>query len=77
MPTYPKYTNDMQLDEQIAACIEFEIAHGGSYLAAARAILRDIDYGHIPLRRYNKSAQQPNSADRTSSALQSTQSGGG
>ena len=55
MATYPTYTDDMQVDEQLAACIEFEISRGGNYLAAARAILRDIDYGYITLRRYNKS----------------------
>lgn len=46
---YPEYTDDMSPEEKIALCIEFEVEHGGNFLAAAKAILRDIKFGHIKI----------------------------
>ena len=41
---YPEILN---AEERIAACIENELYHGGNHMAAATAIVRDINLGYI------------------------------
>ena len=43
---FPNYEDLPDLD-RIAKCIKFEMSHGGNEIAAARAILRDIERGYI------------------------------
>lgn len=43
---FPNYEGLSDLD-RIAKCIEFELSHGGNNIAAARAVLRDIERGYI------------------------------
>lgn len=43
---FPNYKGLSDIDK-IAACIAFELSHGGNNIAAAHAILRDIERGYI------------------------------
>lgn len=45
----PRYDETDSLRLRIAKCIAFELQHGGDAMAAADALLRDIEWGYIHL----------------------------
>ena len=65
---FPNYEGLSDL-EKIASCIAFELSHGGNEVAAASAILRDIERGYIlpHLTKYAPDAASATSAEQLSS----------
>lgn len=63
---YPNYSPSDPPETRIAKCIYFELSHGGNELAAARAILRDIERGFIrlPNPRVDLAGASPAQAQR-------------
>ena len=49
--SYPTYKEGDDACTRMAACIDFEMSNGGNAIAAAKAIMRDVERGHIFLKQ--------------------------